>query len=146
MGMTKYLFVYGTLMSHAKGQLGTDQRQRLASESYLLGQARITGQLFDLGDYPALALEKDSALFVYGEVLDLHDPIATFAWLDTYEGIDPTKLAENEYRRVVHSVELKNSGPTEAWVYALNVRVNEQQLIESGRWLATVRDTTWKDL
>ncbi|MGI9520287.1 MAG: gamma-glutamylcyclotransferase family protein [Hyphomicrobiaceae bacterium] len=146
MKMTKYLFVYGTLMSRAKGELGTDQRRRLAAESHLLGEARINGRLFNLGNYPALGLEKTRSPFAYGELLDLHDPTATFAWLDTYEGLDPTNLAQNEYRRVVHSVELLSSGSTKAWVYALNVRVDEQQLIESGRWLAATCETTRRNL
>ena len=50
---TRYLFVYGTLMSGAGSALGKAQRLRLARESDSLGPASIAhARLYDLGRYP----------------------------------------------------------------------------------------------
>ena len=52
---SRYLFVYGTLMSGARGALGTQQRLRLARESDSLGPASLHfARLYDLGRYPGV--------------------------------------------------------------------------------------------
>ena len=54
---SRYLFVYGTLMSGATTALGTEQRLRLAGESDSLGPASLPkAHLYDLGQYPGAVL------------------------------------------------------------------------------------------
>ncbi|MEI9899845.1 MAG: gamma-glutamylcyclotransferase family protein [Hyphomicrobium sp.] len=84
---TRYLFLYGTLMSGARGALGTEERLRLARESDSLGPASIAGaHLYDLGDYPGVFLGEDVDARVHGELVLLDKPQVTILWLDEYEG------------------------------------------------------------
>ena len=84
---SRYLFVYGTLMSGARGALGLEQRLRLARESDSLGPASLHfARLYDLGRYPGAAISDGEEDIVHGEAVLLADPDAALAWLDDYEG------------------------------------------------------------
>ena len=48
------LFVYGTLLTRARGSLGTDMRARLKAASTSLGEATIPGRLFDMDTFPVM--------------------------------------------------------------------------------------------
>jgi gamma-glutamylcyclotransferase (GGCT)/AIG2-like uncharacterized protein YtfP len=78
--MSKYLFVYGTLMSHFNNPVA----EKLRSESTLIGVATTKGTLYNLGKYPAIVF--DSKEKVHGELYELHDE-ASFKWLDEYEDV-----------------------------------------------------------
>ena len=131
-----FLFVYGTLLTRARGELGTDMRARLQRESTSLGEATIPGRLFSLGTFPVMlepAAESDT---VYGEVLRLDDPESVFVWLDPYEGITPGHKREGEYERVRRSVRLASGEELTAWVYLYIADATEAPAIPSGRWQA----------
>lgn len=128
--MGRNLFVYGTLMSAAGHQMG----QRLLAESQLIGPGVLEGQLFDLGEYPALVEGGPAGGLVHGEVLELSNPAATLVWLDEYEGILPGRESGNEYERVERRVQLASGGEATAWVYVYRATITGARLIENGRW------------
>lgn len=134
---TRYLFVYGTLMSGAHAVLGTDERLRLARESSSLGPASLAGaQLYDLGDYPGALPTQDINSIVHGEAVLLSQPRASFEWLDEYEGFVHGADDNNEYDRVVRQVRLAGGETIDAWVYLLRRLPSHARPVVSGRWAA----------
>lgn len=132
-----YLFVYGTLKSDARGMLGARERARLAREGTSMGQAFAAGLLYDLGAYPGLyAAARAGPDAVSGELIRLFQPLATFAWLDAYEGVGPA-FPKAEYARGVVDVRLQTGFRSlRAWTYLLVRRPVACRRIETGIWLA----------
>jgi gamma-glutamylcyclotransferase (GGCT)/AIG2-like uncharacterized protein YtfP len=116
---SRYLFLYGTLMSGARGVLGSEERLRLARESDSLGPASLVGaHLYDLGDYPGVLLDK---------------PQVTVLWLDEYEGV-VHEADDNAYDRLVREVRLAGGEAVDAWIYALHATPSHGRRVVSGRW------------
>jgi gamma-glutamylcyclotransferase (GGCT)/AIG2-like uncharacterized protein YtfP len=128
------LFVYGTLLTRARGELGADMRARLAAESTSLGEATIPGRLFDMGTFPVMIEPASPSDVVHGEVLRLRDAESVFVWLDPYEGIEPGHRREGEYDRVRRSVRLRSGATLETWVYLYSADVSRLPAIPGGRW------------
>lgn len=128
------LFVYGTLLTRARGELGADMRARLKKVSTSLGEATITGRLFDTGTFPVMIAAAAPSDIVHGEVLQLDDPEATFIWLDPYEGITPGHRRQDEYERVRRTVRLESGETLETWVYLYVADIAHLPRIASGRW------------
>jgi gamma-glutamylcyclotransferase (GGCT)/AIG2-like uncharacterized protein YtfP len=125
---TRYLFVYGTLMSGAGSALGRSQRLRLARESDSLGPASIAhAQLYDLGRYPGAIAGGGEDDLVHGEAVLLSTPQAALKWLDAYEG--------DEYERTICSVRLAGGEAIDAWVYLLRNVPERAKRIGDGRWM-----------
>ena len=151
MAKPRCIFVYGTLMPASIGVMGFGPRARLAAESSPLAPATVVGLIYDLGSYPGLVLPVSPAGVqvrcgtnadvsrVHGEVLELKDPVRTFAWLDRYEGIAPG-APRCEYRRDVLQAELSGraQGPQtiDAWVYVYQGPLNRARMVKNGRWRA----------
>ena len=131
---TNYLFVYGTLLTRARGELGADMGPRLGQESTSLGEATIPGRLFSLGTFPVMLEPAAASDTVHGEVLRLADPESVFVWLDPYEGITPGHKREGEYERVRRSVRLASGEELVAWVYLYVADPVHAPPIPSGRW------------
>jgi gamma-glutamylcyclotransferase (GGCT)/AIG2-like uncharacterized protein YtfP len=131
-----HLFVYGTLMSTAAGDLGRDMRLRLRREARVVGAATLQGRLHDLGRYPVMVSSDDAADIVHGELLDIIDPVVTLPWLDDYEGIGRGAAHVDEYRRIETVSRLTAGGELAAWVYLFNRPVTGLPRIRSGRWQA----------
>lgn len=129
-----FLFVYGTLLTRARGELGADMRARLKTESTSLGAATIPGRLFDMGTFPVMIAPAAPSDIVHGEVLRLRDPKAVFIWLDPYEGITPGHRRQGEYERVRREVRLTSGETLESWVYLYVAEVSGLPAIPSGRW------------
>lgn len=131
---TRYLFIYGTLMSGAKSVLGRAERDRLQQESDSLGPASIAhARLYDLGSYPGVASSGSVDDLVHGEAVLLSDPEATLVWIDAYEGVVPGK-EDQEYDRVVLQTRLAGGETFDAWAYLLRRVPERAGCIESGRW------------
>ncbi len=131
---TRYLFLYGTLMSGARGALGTEERLRLARESDSLGPASIAGaHLYDLGDYPGVFLGQHFDAHVHGELVLMDKPHVTILWLDEYEGF-VHGADDNDYDRLVYEVHLAGGETLEAWLYVLHATPSHHRRVVSGRW------------
>lgn len=128
------LFVYGTLMTAARGKLGADMRAKLAEAATWIGPATTAGRLVDFGEYPGLVVPVGLSDTVHGEVFELHAPDAVFAWLDDYEGIPPIATPNDEYERVVVPVRLASGEDIKAWVYRYVGDGSTAARIPDGRW------------
>jgi gamma-glutamylcyclotransferase (GGCT)/AIG2-like uncharacterized protein YtfP len=127
----RYLFVYGTLLPASAGDMGRDERARLGREAKWLGPATVSGTLYNLGGYPGLF---DGAGIVHGGLYDLHDPLATFLWLDAYEAVtgDPT---QDDYWRTQRAVTPAAGNCRSAWIYVGVRQPRSGDIIRSGSWL-----------
>jgi gamma-glutamylcyclotransferase (GGCT)/AIG2-like uncharacterized protein YtfP len=129
-----YLFVYGTLLTRARGELGADMRARLKVASTSIGEATIPGRLFDFGTFPVMIAAAAPTDIVHGEVLRLEDPAAVFVWLDPYEGFTPGHRRHREYERVLRSVRLASGKDLVTWVYLYVADILNAPPIPGGRW------------
>lgn len=129
------LFVYGTLMTSAKGELGKEQRRRLRREATLLGSATVLGRLYDLGGYPGVVLTGDEGAIVHGELFELKEPEATFFWLDPYEDVSLGGSPSGLYRRVT-TVAVINDERVPCWIYELTKATRGMKALPQGRWPA----------
>jgi gamma-glutamylcyclotransferase (GGCT)/AIG2-like uncharacterized protein YtfP len=133
-GGTTYLFVYGTLMTRARGRLGAVQRARLGLEGTSLGVATIAGQLINLGTYPGLIEPAAPGDVVQGELFRLDRPDEVISWLDSYEGVAPEPTPHDEYVRVLAPVRLATGEEVEAWVYRYRGTTSNFPVVAGGRW------------
>lgn len=122
------LFVYGQLR---RGQIG-HQRLGLEARTCWLGEARLHGRLYDLGDYPGLILGGSD--IVHGELVGFDDP-ALWPLLDEYEDYNPAQPACSEYIR--EEVRLLG-GMDHAWAYIYGRSVEGRPLMPSGVWQASL--------
>lgn len=130
---TYHLFVYGSLRKGFH-----HPAYRYVSDHFdLIGDARVKGILYDLGDFPA-ALPTLEEQFIIGELYRIRDK-DEFSWaiaqLDDYEGVDPEIGELPLYRRDIVSVFCGNS-VTDAWIYWYCGDVTGCPVISSGDVLA----------
>lgn len=124
-----YLFVYGSLRSGFQ----SPAYEYISRFFSYVGEARIKGQLFDMGSYPA-ALPSGVSSYIKGELYKIKNE-SEFSWaigqLDDYEGVsvepDEIQLYRREITEVYHNNEI-----TRAWVYWYNGDVSGRPVIESG--------------
>ena len=129
-----HLFVYGTLMSRARGLLGASQRKRLGLKGTSLGAATIPGRLIDLGTYPGLLAPATPDDIVHGEVFRLDQPGEVLPWLDSYESVSPVPSPGDDYARERVRVRLASGGSVTAWVYRYRLAPAGFAPIPGGRW------------
>ena len=110
--MSEYLFVYGTLR---RGQPLHPHLQ--APRARFVGEGRIVGRLFDLGEFPAATPDPKRFSTVRGEVHELFDPQETLVVLDDIEGFDPKRPERSLFERRETQVTLEAGGTLRAWVY-----------------------------
>jgi len=129
--MVEYLFVYGTLMKAA----GHPMASRLARLGRYAGPATFTGRLYRVAAYPGVVASDEASDVVHGELYELADAEALFAFLDVYEGCSKDDPEPHEYVRVQCSVRA-GAKPLKAWIYLYNRPVEKLTRIASGRFMA----------
>lgn len=113
--MSKYLFVYGTLMRKCPANEWSDF---LNNNAVYLGEAITAGNLFKVADYPGLV---KGAGLVYGELYLLEDPTYVFHYLDSYEDYFPENPASSLYLREMAEVVTIETGEKKmSWLYYYN--------------------------
>jgi len=123
------LFVYGSLRSGFR----SPAYEYISRYFHLVGDAKVKGKLYDLGEYPAAKPTSENK-FVIGELYRINNE-NEFAWgigqLDDYEGVhvgfDETQL----YRRDITEVYIGDK-TTNAWIYWYDGDVTNKPVIESG--------------
>lgn len=105
----------------------------LTGSGAFLGEARIRGDLYDVGGYPGMVAGEG---LVCGTLYRIDDPVIV-PEIDAFEDIIPGEEAESLYRREQHPVLNADGAPTgqAAWVYIFNKPLAEDPKIESGDWL-----------
>lgn len=110
--MTEYLFVYGTLR---RGQ--PLDRYLSSAKARFVGEGRIVGRLFDLGQYPGATPDSKRFSKVKGEVFELLDPAETLAILDDIEGYDHRRPEQSLFERRAVTARLDTGKDLTVWVY-----------------------------
>ncbi len=124
---TDLLFVYGTLR-----RSDLHPMHGLLSPATLIGTGEFRGQLYHLGNYPGAVPSTDPGDVVVGEVYRLHDPAATLARLDRYEGCMDMDQMPTEYVRVVAGVLLAGGDTVTTHIYLYQRSVQGFRRIKSG--------------
>ncbi len=123
------LFVYGSLRSGFR----SPAYEYVSRYFDLVGDAKVKGELFDLGTYPA-AKPTDKDKFIIGELYRIKNE-KEFSWatgqLDDYEGVSGGFNEEQLYQRKIAEVYVDNK-ITHAWIYWYNGDVSDKPVIESG--------------
>lgn len=131
-----HLFVYGSLR---KG-FHSDAYEYISRFFNFVGEGKVKGLLYDLGEYPAASPTTEDA-FIKGELYAVRDA-SEFPWaigqLDDYEGVDVEQGEEKLYRRELTDV-FTGDKIVKAWIYWYNGDVNEKPIIESGDILEYMR-------
>ena len=120
MGLER-LFIYGTLLP----DLVRPPLDALVARLTPLGPATVPGRLYDLGPYPGMVLNHDSAFVVHGEVFGLPEDPTVLSALDDYEG-------SCLYRRVECRATTPNGDATRCWVYECHADLSRAVLIPNG--------------
>ena len=117
------MFVYGTLRSAYNNR----HAQLLRRSGTLAGIARVRGQLYDMGRYPALRPARGHDEWVVGELYALRNPASLLAKLDAYEG--PV------YPRVRTLAVLEDGRRLPTWVYEYHRMLPEWRRMASRDYL-----------
>jgi gamma-glutamylcyclotransferase (GGCT)/AIG2-like uncharacterized protein YtfP len=128
------LFVYGTLRRDPSHQMF----HLLAKYGRFVGDATVSGHLFDLGEYPGMVTSDDSGRVV-GELYEVDQAHweQVIARLDEYEGCSSGDPQPQEYRREVVNARLASGVVLSAWAYVLSTWPAKHREIESGDYLAS---------
>lgn len=123
------LFVYGSLRSGFR----SPAYEYVSRYFDLVSPAKVKGELFDMGEYPA-ALPAANDKYIVGELYRIRHE-NEFAWaigqLDDYEGVDVAFDEIQLYRRELVEVYCDDK-ITHAWIYWYNGDVTGRPVIESG--------------
>ena len=126
------LFVYGSLRSGFR----SPAHEYISRYFDLVGEAKVKGEMFDLGTYPA-AKPTTTNRFIIGELYRITTE-NEFPWaiaqLDDYEGVNAAFDEMQLYRRELTEVLFDNK-ITNAWIYWYIGDVKDKPLIESGDML-----------
>jgi len=123
------IFVYGSL----RRDFRSPAYEYISRYFDLVGDAKVKGELFDLGTYPA-AKPTSANKFIIGELYRIRNE-NEFSWaigqLDDYEGVNVAFDEMLLYRRELTEVHIDNK-VTNAWMYWYVGDVKDKPVIESG--------------
>ena len=128
------LFVYGSLLSGFK----SPAYDYISQFFDLVGEGKVKGLLFDMGEYPAAVPADFHDSFIEGELYTIRNH-QEFSWaiaqLDDYEGVLVEANQAALYRREAVQVVTDAGVTTTAWIYWYNGDVSGRPRIESGNLL-----------
>lgn len=123
------LFVYGSLRSGFHHPM----YEYISRFFTFLGNAKVRGQLFDMGTYPA-GVPASGEHYIIGELYRIKEP-HEFSWaigqLDDYEGVAAEADEVQLYRRELTEAYINEQSVT-AWIYWYCGDVNGKPVIPSG--------------
>jgi gamma-glutamylcyclotransferase (GGCT)/AIG2-like uncharacterized protein YtfP len=123
------LFVYGSLRKGFPNPV----YEYISKYFTFLGEAKVHGMLYDLGEYPA-AVPATSSFLIKGELYELKKPgefERTMKQLDDYEGLYPDEGETQLYKREVTDVFYQKE-TVRAWIYWYNLEVSGEPIKPSG--------------
>ena len=126
--MSPYLFVYGSLRRAS----GHPMAEFLIARSRFMGAASAPGRLYDLGSYPGMVDAATEGERVRGELYELHEPEATLADLDRYEGCGPDDPPPHLFERAPVAATPDGGEPRSAWAYLYRGPLTGARHIPSG--------------
>jgi len=128
----RLLFVYGTLRRGSSVLMA----EVLAGEATYVGEATVSGVLYDTGSFPACVPATDVSQRVHGDVYALRDESAEtlLAQLDQYEGYSPDERFGSLFVREYARVRFDDGSEELAWIYRFNDSLEHARPIPSGDW------------
>ncbi len=132
--MEDYVFVYGSLMRGFEPH----ESMSVSERAEFLGEARVVGTLYDLGEYPALVRTEEGT--VEGELYRPKDE-KLIDDLDHYEEFYPDAVEESLFVRTYVNVVDRD---LQAWAYVYNDDEPDGGEIESGSWRKHVEASSEK--
>ncbi|MFD2163246.1 gamma-glutamylcyclotransferase [Paradesertivirga mongoliensis] len=124
-----YLFIYGTLLMQEN-----PWGMYLSQQSEMVCQAKLSGFLYDAGEYPGAIYVPESDSYIYGSVMTLQNPDEALRIMDQYEGFGSEESQPNEFIRRKLAVK-SDIGPLTCWVYLYNWSTQGLSRINSGDYL-----------
>jgi gamma-glutamylcyclotransferase (GGCT)/AIG2-like uncharacterized protein YtfP len=125
------LFVYGTLR---RGLRLHYHLVRLGARFEM--EAKVAGNLFDLGSYPGARPSSRNGKWVLGEVFLLQHSENDLKDLDQVEDFNPAAPERSEFARVLAEVILPDGTRESAWIYWLSAESPAGRQIASGDYAA----------
>jgi gamma-glutamylcyclotransferase (GGCT)/AIG2-like uncharacterized protein YtfP len=119
--MADDLFVYGTLHPDR----APEEIAGVVSRLRPVGEGTIRGRLHDLGDYPAVVVDRGRNQKIAGSVFSLPDDPEALASLDAYEEFRPADPENSLFIRSKRMVTLANGGRRRCWVYLYNKELSQ---------------------
>lgn len=92
----------------------------------IIGDAHVSGRIYDLGEYPGYKHSQSETDLVYGQLLLLRTD-ETLWILDEYEDVPDL------YQRILVDCQCYDHR-VKAWIYAYQGKVSSNDLIHSGRY------------
>jgi gamma-glutamylcyclotransferase (GGCT)/AIG2-like uncharacterized protein YtfP len=106
----------------------------------LMGEAKVKGKLFDMGNFPAANFTNEDC-YIIGELYHIKNE-KEFSWaigqLDDYEGVNVEVDEEPMYRREITEAFI-NGQSIPSWIYWFNGDVTGKPVIASGDMLEYLR-------
>ncbi|MFB6340486.1 gamma-glutamylcyclotransferase [Saccharicrinis sp. FJH62] len=129
----EFLFIYGTLIASVNKEMNA----LVLKYGMPLGEAYMTGRLYEINGYPGFIPTDNQDEKVCGEVYLLKEAIQLFYQLDKYEECSPEFPKPWEYHRLKLPVQLNNGTVIHGcWVYAYNYDAEDLEFIPSGNYRA----------
>ena len=125
------LFVYGTLR---RGLRLHYHMARLGASFEM--EAKVAGELFDLGSYPGARPALGKGNWVLGELFLLRHAEHDLQHLDRVEDINPATPERSEFVRAVAEVVLPDDTRKSAWIYWLSEQAQVGRPIACGDYAA----------
>ncbi len=114
--MSKYLFVYGTLLpDEAPAEIA-----RAIRRLRVVGRGRARGRLYDFGDFPGAVVTPSARSTIAGLVYEIPADPELLRELDSYEGFDPIHPTNSLFLRRKRWITLEDGRRLLSWVYEYN--------------------------
>ncbi|MEO7507782.1 MAG: gamma-glutamylcyclotransferase family protein [Pyrinomonadaceae bacterium] len=129
--MTENLFVCGTLLP----ELVPDHLRGFMRSCASVGEAFVSGRLYDLGKYPGAILDTNATERIRGWIYQLPDDPAVLLSLDDYEGIDRNDESASLFIRQRVKATMATGEKVDCWIYTYNRSVHLAPIIDGGDYL-----------
>lgn len=114
--MTKYLFIYGTLMpAHAPAEIA-----RAVRKLRRVGRGRTPGRLYNFGEYPGAIFTALGQSKVKGAIYEMKGGMNLLRQLNVYEEFDERHPERSLFLRKKRVIRLDDKRQLLAWVYEYN--------------------------
>jgi len=125
---SRFIFIYGTLMRHLRGNLFFDFEKHLR----FISDAYYRGMLFEIRNYPGVIPSADKNDKVHGELYEILNFDYVENILDEYEGCGKSFAGQEEYHRKLVYVNLDHHKRKRCWIYLYNRPVHHYTRIPDG--------------
>jgi gamma-glutamylcyclotransferase (GGCT)/AIG2-like uncharacterized protein YtfP len=127
--VSEYLFTYGTL----RPGCGPEEIADAVAALQGVGEGRVRGTLYDLGEYPGVVPDEMAATEIRGVVMRLPTDESILRRLDEYEEYDRAAPESSLFVRRLCPVRLDSGQMLPCWIYVYNRDTTGARTVESDR-------------